>query len=198
MASALLQASILVFSVGFSCQAMAIECGGQPENVPSSIQQSLSGDVEGKAQAFTKLLGDASLKGKVDASKAEIYQKYQNLDKSQIDKYMIWISCQTINEDRMLKSSEKLELFMNVYKAIETPPLPPPPPKPQPYTVVICTGEHEKECAGGHSIFKTCGSFGDDNAEAAAACKGARYRATRLNTKGGNKCGYNLIEATCN
>jgi hypothetical protein len=45
-----------------------VDCGTNPKDVPADVQQTLSGDVEGKAQLFTKLLGDANLKGTVQTS----------------------------------------------------------------------------------------------------------------------------------
>lgn len=38
-----------------------VNCGEQPKDVPTETQQELKGDVEGKAQLFTKLLGNAEL-----------------------------------------------------------------------------------------------------------------------------------------
>lgn len=60
-----------------------------------------------------------------------------------------------------------------------------------------CTGEFELACAGVHDAFYTCGYFGSDDAIAVQLCKGAPAKAVRINTKGGNKCGYALIEVTC-
>jgi hypothetical protein len=61
----------------------------------------------------------------------------------------------------------------------------------------VCTGEFEANCAGAHDAFYTCGYFGSDDAIAAQLCQGSPSKAVRINTKGGNKCGYSLIEVTC-
>ncbi|MGC2523483.1 MAG: hypothetical protein WA417_12745 [Stellaceae bacterium] len=79
---------LILFSLTIPAFAQ-VDCGTNPKDVPPDVQQTLSGDVEGKAQLFTKLIGDANIKGAVQTSKNEIYQKYNNIDKSQIDKYMI-------------------------------------------------------------------------------------------------------------
>ncbi|WP_157083449.1 hypothetical protein [Bradyrhizobium manausense] len=71
---------------------------------------------------------------------------------------------------------------------------------PAPQTKVIrrvCTGEFEANCAGPHDAFFACGSFGSDDEIAAQMCKGPPSKGVRVNTKGGNKCGYSLIEVTC-
>jgi hypothetical protein len=85
--------------------------------VPKFIQDQLKGDVEGKAQVFTRLLGDAQLKGTIDTSRTELYQEHGNLDQHQIDMYFMWVSCQTINADKKLTTSEKIKLWTEVHSA---------------------------------------------------------------------------------
>jgi hypothetical protein len=100
----------------FSFEAAGqVSCGEQPKDVPPDVQQTIKTDAEGKAQLFTKLLGDINVKGKVEVSKNEMYQKYKNIDKSQIDRYMIWVSCQNIMFDKELTATEKNELWIAVY-----------------------------------------------------------------------------------
>jgi hypothetical protein len=75
--------------------------------------------------------------------------------------------------------------------------VPPSPPTPAQFKKTVCTGEYEASCAGPHDIFYTCGSFGSDDEIAAKVCQ-VPSKALRLNTRGGNHCGYALIEVTCN
>src|ERR1700676_347805 len=79
--------------------AQTVNCGEQPKELPPDVQERIKGDVEGKAQLFTKLLGSAQLKGTVEASKTELQQKYRDVDKAQMDRYMSWVSCQSIMQD---------------------------------------------------------------------------------------------------
>ncbi|MET3990583.1 hypothetical protein ABID65_002218 [Bradyrhizobium sp. S3.9.2] len=80
-------------------------------------------------------------------------------------------------------------------------PTPTPTPAPAPQATVtrrvVCTGEFEANCAGPHDAFFTCGFFGSDDQIASQMCKGPPSKGVRINTKGGNKCGYSLIEVTC-
>lgn len=114
----LLMALTLVIS--FEAQGQ-VNCGNQPTDVPPDIQQQFQGDVEGKATIFTKLLGDVNLKGKVDSSRSEVYQKYKNLDKSVVDQYMIWVSCQAILQDKSLAPAQKIQLWIEIYKQLQVP-----------------------------------------------------------------------------
>lgn len=108
--------AIFVLTLGSELHAQ-VQCGTQP-NIPPDVQQRIQGDVEGKAQVFSKLLGDVNLKGKVDSSKNEVYQKYKDLDRAQIDQYMIWVSCQGIMSDQKLDTSEKVKLWLEIYREL--------------------------------------------------------------------------------
>jgi hypothetical protein len=114
VARALVFLAVIMFSSGLHAQ---VQCGSQPK-IPGDVEDQIKGDVEGKAQIFTKLLGDVNLKGTVESSKKEVYQKYKDLDKSQIDQYMIWVSCQNIMSDPKLSSSEKSKLWIEIYREL--------------------------------------------------------------------------------
>lgn len=81
-----LVATLLLFSPTIAL-GQTVNCGEQPK-IPPDVEESIKGDVQGKAQLFTKLLGNAELKGAVEASKKELQQKYKNVDKIRIDEYM--------------------------------------------------------------------------------------------------------------
>ncbi|MFA1626952.1 hypothetical protein ACDY96_30745 [Rhizobium mongolense] len=66
-------------------------------------------------------------------------------------------------------------------------------------TRVVCTGQYERNCAGPHDIFMQCGAPPDAEI-AQQVCVGlgrTTSRTLRLNTKGGNRCGYSLVQVTC-
>jgi hypothetical protein len=71
-------------------------------------------------------------------------------------------------------------------------------PRPQSYTKIACTGEYERNCPGSHDLFYECDYFGPDDKIASQVCRGATSKAVRLKTVSGNRCGYSLIEITCN
>lgn len=111
----------LVASLLFLFPSLAlaqVSCGEQPKDLPPDIEESIKGDVQGKAQLFTKLLGNAELKGAVEASKKELQQKYKNVDKAQMDRYMAWVSCQNIMQDKNLPTEKKNSLWLDLYREI--------------------------------------------------------------------------------
>ncbi len=115
----LIRASVLfaLFLWSFAAQAQ-VQCGTQPENIPPDVQQRIQGDVKGKAQIFAKLLGDVNLKGKVNSSRNEVYQKFNDVDKSTIDRYMIWVSCQNIMLNSNLSTADKTKLWIDIYREL--------------------------------------------------------------------------------
>jgi hypothetical protein len=111
-----LKTTLILCMFLFSVTARAqMTCGPEPD-IPPDVGESFKGDVEGKAQLFTKLLGDTNLKGTVETSKNEVHQKYNNTDKVKIDNYMAWVSCQAIMSDQKLSASDRIELLMKVYR----------------------------------------------------------------------------------
>jgi hypothetical protein len=61
---------------------------------------------------------------------------------------------------------------------------------------VVCTGEHEGNCPGAHQAYYDCDYFGSDQDIADKICH-RKATAVRLKTVSGNRCGYSLIEVTC-
>lgn len=45
----------------WTCAAQAqVDCGGPPSDIPPDIRETLEGDIQGKAELFTRLLGATS------------------------------------------------------------------------------------------------------------------------------------------
>jgi hypothetical protein len=101
--------------------AAAQTCGEQPQNLPIEVQQQIKGDAEGKAKLAVRLLGDASLSGSVESSRRELRQKYDNIDRSTVDRYFLWVTCQQIMNDRSMTTPQKLEEYQKIYRLIVAP-----------------------------------------------------------------------------
>src|SRR5215831_6592888 len=115
---------VVVGAILLSFPAKAqISCGEATKDVPVAVQEQLKGDVEGKAQLITKMLGDAQLKGKVETSRAELHQEHRNLDQHQIDTYFMWVACQALAFDKTLSAAEKITLWKDVLTALNPRPI---------------------------------------------------------------------------
>src|SRR6185437_5014881 len=107
----------ILFVSAHAAWSQQISCGEVPK-IQRSVEQKLKGDVEGKAQLLTKLLGNADVQGTVETSKTELYQQHQDVGRDEIDLYFAWVSCQTIASDRNLSSSDKVNQWMAIYKVL--------------------------------------------------------------------------------
>lgn len=108
----------LLFCLWSDIGVAQVNCGEQPKDLPAEIQQDVKGEIDGKAQLFTKLLGNAELKGAVQTSRKEVYEKHQNIDKSKIDRYAIWVHCQSIMNNSALSAADKTQLWISVYREL--------------------------------------------------------------------------------
>jgi hypothetical protein len=97
-----------------SSAAAQSACGDNPKQVPVEAEESLKGDVEGKAQVLTRLLGQAQMKGAIETGRKELYERHQNLDQHQIDMYFMWVACQEIMSDKSLPTREKVRLWNDI------------------------------------------------------------------------------------
>jgi hypothetical protein len=102
-------------------QQTVISCGDAPKDVPLMIQEQLKGDAEGKAQALTKMLGSAQIRGNIDTSRMELQEEHKNLDQHQIDMYYLWVSCQAIMADKGLSIADKMRLWAESRTAFSSP-----------------------------------------------------------------------------
>jgi hypothetical protein len=115
--------SLLFFALLLCSSAKAqISCGDAPKDVPVSLQEVLKGDLEGKAQILSKLVGDAQIRGKIESTRNEIHQEHQNLDQYQLDMYFMWVACQTLNSDKLLSTQDKIKLWTDVLSTFNSRP----------------------------------------------------------------------------
>lgn len=109
--------AVLLCAGSTAVRAQQISCGDVPK-IQRSVEQKIKADVQGKAQLFTKALGNADVQGAVEKSKTELYQEHQDVGKDEIDLYFAWVSCQTIASDQSLSSAAKVNKWMEIYKVL--------------------------------------------------------------------------------
>jgi hypothetical protein len=74
---------------------------------PRVDDQRLKGDLEGKAQFLSKLVGDASLKGQIETARTDIFSKYPNAGATRSDAYLEYMFCSFVLTDPKLPTQEK-------------------------------------------------------------------------------------------
>jgi hypothetical protein len=91
----------------------AQQCGDPPR----VDDQSLKGDLEGKAKFLSGLVGDAGLKGQVEAAKTDIFSKYPDAAKAHSDTYLEYMFCTFVLSDPKLSAQEKFRAIQEFRQA---------------------------------------------------------------------------------
>jgi hypothetical protein len=81
---------------------------------PPVANEALKGDIEGEAQFLSRFLGDASLAGRIETSREEIFSKYPN-QHERSDAYFEYMICTVImSDDNAMSSQEKLDHIIRI------------------------------------------------------------------------------------
>jgi hypothetical protein len=97
---------LLTVLVAFACPAHAQPSCGEPPRVDD---QSLKGDLEGKAKFLSSLVGDANLKGQAEAVRTDIFRNYPEASKTRSDAYLQYMFCSFVLSDPKLSAKEKFQ-----------------------------------------------------------------------------------------
>jgi hypothetical protein len=84
-------------------EAQQPSCGDPPR----VDDQSLKGDLEGKAKFLSSLVGDAGLKGQIETARTDVLSKYPNADRTRSDAYLQYMLCSFVLSDPKLSPQEK-------------------------------------------------------------------------------------------
>jgi hypothetical protein len=106
----------LAFSV---VVAQAQPSCGDPPRVDD---QTLKGDLEGKAKFLSSLVGDASLKGQVETARTDVFSKYPNAGSTRSDAYLEYMFCSFVLGDLKWSAQEKFRAILEFRQAAALPP----------------------------------------------------------------------------
>jgi hypothetical protein len=84
---------------------------------PRVDDQSLKGDLEGKAKFLSSLVGDAGLKGQFETARTDILSKYPNADKTRSKAYLQYMLCSFVLSDPKLSAQEKFRAIQEFRQA---------------------------------------------------------------------------------
>ena len=112
---ATLTALLIVPVQGFA-QGASI-CG----DPPPVANESLKGEILGKAQFLSKHLGDAQLGGKIETSRTEIFSKYPDAEKSRANAYYEYQVCVLLMNDKRMTTKEKLDELRKIRQEFQKP-----------------------------------------------------------------------------
>lgn len=91
---------------------------GDPPPVANEV---LKGEIKGEAQLLSRFVGDASLSGRIEQSRTEIFSKYGANERS--DAFFQYMLCMLIMNDTEMTTREKLDEISTVRHEFEKPPV---------------------------------------------------------------------------
>jgi hypothetical protein len=104
---------IAVLAGGRVVLAQPLNCGTPPQlPLQSQEQEKIKGELEGKAQFFSRLVAGGNLKGAVEAERRTIYQAADVLQAAWEAAYLSYLFCSTVMSDSSISSQEKLSAIL--------------------------------------------------------------------------------------
>jgi hypothetical protein len=115
----------LFLSFLFAAQSLITSAASAQSSVcgdpPPVANESLEGEIKGKAQLVTKFLGDAELAGKIKSSRSEIFSKYPNAEQSRANAYFEYQVCVLLMNDTQMSTKEKLNELQKIKREFGKP-----------------------------------------------------------------------------
>src|SRR5215469_16431246 len=94
--------------------SLAQQCGDPPR----VDDQSLKGDLEGKAKFLSSLVGDAALKGQIETARTDVFGKYPDANRAHSDTYLLYMFCTSVLSDPKLSAQEKFRAILEFRQAL--------------------------------------------------------------------------------
>lgn len=119
---------LLVFALltlaccGRVATAQSLDCGKPPE-VPFKSQETekLKGELEGKAQLLSRLIGNADLKGAVTTERNTIYQSADQVLAAWQAAYISYVFCASVLSDKSLSPDKRIDAWRQFQQAMQPP-----------------------------------------------------------------------------
>ena len=101
--------SFVIFDAALPAPAYASVCG----DPPPVQDETLAGEIQGRAQFLSRFLGDASLGGRIQTARTEIFSKYRNAEQWS-DAYFAYQVCILLMEDATLSATQKIDKLVEI------------------------------------------------------------------------------------
>lgn len=110
--------TILLYTFIWVSPAFSQDSCGDP---PPVANESLKGEIKGKAHLVSKFLGDAELSGKIEKSRTEIFSKYPEAESSRANAFFEYQVCVLLFADTKMSTIQKLEELKKVHREFQKP-----------------------------------------------------------------------------
>ena len=99
----------------------ALVCGKKPQMATEDGIRPIKLDVQTKVARIRQAPPRTNLRALVTATRRELWQSYANVEKSELDHYLLWVTCQTISNDPALEATQMFDEYSNLYRLMSEP-----------------------------------------------------------------------------
>jgi hypothetical protein len=107
-------AAVCIFFHAYAVQAQVKTCG----DPPPVTDETLKGEIQGRANMLTRFFGDAQITGQVDMARTDIFSHYPHAEQGRATAYFQYVLCALLFSDSSLDSHEKIETWLRIKDAL--------------------------------------------------------------------------------
>jgi hypothetical protein len=85
---------------------------------PVVADESLKGELGGKAQLLTRWVGNADFKGQVEAARNDVFSKYPEARQTRSDDYLLYMFCSFVLRDPNFTGRDKQKAILEMRQAL--------------------------------------------------------------------------------
>jgi hypothetical protein len=100
--------------------AQPLDCGKPPElPLKSQETEKLKGELEGKAQMLSRLIGNADLKGAVETERNTLFQSADQVLAAWQANYLSYVFCASVMSDKSLSVEKRIDAWRQFQQAMQ-------------------------------------------------------------------------------
>lgn len=107
-----------MFLFASEAYAQAELCGDPPSDPKVSITEEVITELEGEANILSRLVGSGELAGEYTSRKKTLFQNFDNVDQSLIDRYLAFTICNIIVNDETTSTETKIDKIIEFRRAV--------------------------------------------------------------------------------
>jgi hypothetical protein len=102
-------------------------CGAlPPDQFREENNNSIKGDLAGKANLLSRFVGNAELGGKIDSTRKELFAKFPDANAAYMDRYLLYMFCITLFDPKNTQTQpEKMKAIQKFQRQLTKPVMPP-------------------------------------------------------------------------
>lgn len=98
-----------MLALGLAGSALANDIKTLCGEPPVVTNDTLKGELDGKASLIKRLVGQAEFTGVVEATREDVFENYPNADEARANAYLFYVACALTVDDKKMNAIEKLD-----------------------------------------------------------------------------------------